>query len=121
MGSRVALLFRFNDIRVSTAIMNEIGPPQYVHMYVDKSRLRLYIRACEWDADAFRVNRRAIRNTSTGYSMHSKEIMNMLFDLMKLENRDICIKCWHQIVDYRTIEVDLNDYRETDKHNMGRR
>ncbi len=117
---RVALLFRFNEIRVSTSIMEQIGPPKFVHMYVDKNRLRLYIRACEYDPDAFGVNRRAIKNTSTGYCMHSKDIMGMLFNLMNLDDKNLCLRCWHQVIDSKTIEVDLNDYRETDKHNMGR-
>lgn len=112
---RVALLFRFDEIRVSTSLIRDIGFPRHIHIYVDRSRLRIYIRACRKDPDAFSVNRKAVLNTSTGYSLHSPKIMNMLFDLLSLEDRQLCIRCSHKQVDSKTLEVELENYTVTDR------
>ncbi len=115
---RVALLFPYDAIRVSTSIMTDIGFPQYVHLYLERSKHKLYIRACDKAPDAFRINRKAVRNTKTGYSIASQRIMDMLFGLMALDNRELCVKCAHRQIDPVTIEVDLDDFVSTHRGDL---
>lgn len=107
---RVVLRFRFNEIRVSTSIIEELGLPAYFHVYLAKDRLKMYIRACKKDADAYRVNKNTVMDVKTGYSIYSVILMKELFDLMHIEDRMCCVICPHRIVDSKTIEVDLSDY-----------
>ena len=118
---RVALLFPYDQIRISSSILIDIGSPQYIRIFVDKTRRKLYIRACEKAPDAFFVSRAAIEHRHTGLSIASVSILPMLFDFLGLEDRSLCIRFRHRQVDYKTIEVDLDDYRPTHKEKKEKR
>ena len=115
---RVTLRFRYNQIRISTSIIKDIGLPEYIHIYVLKDPLRMYIRACEKDADAFHVYRNAQIEPKNGFSISSLALMRILASVMGLEDKDFCCNCNYRQVDSDTIEVDLFDYTPVEVRKM---
>ena len=116
--SRVTLRFRYNQIKISTSLIKDIGLPEYIHIYISKDSLKMYIRACEKDTDAFHVYRDGQTNPKNGFCISSLALMRILASVMGLNDKDFCCNCNHRQVDSETIEVDLFDYTPIEVRKM---
>lgn len=110
---RVALLFKYDQIRVSTSIMLEIGCPRHVICMLDRNNRVLYLRASRMHRDAFPVTVSTYRNSSTGFSICSWKLLRMIRSVMPAGCACDNVRCAHWFPDPVTIGIRLDEWTPT--------
>lgn len=111
MGTEVgmSIYFRANRIRFRNKLIQELGNPTYIHLFIDGKDKIMYVQTCDRDKDAFKMYYREDSNSENFY-INAKVLMQYLAKVIGVPKDSVSLRFEGILLDEHTIMIALDEY-----------
>lgn len=107
----MSVYFRSNRIRFRNKAIDDLGKPEYIHLFIDSRDKIMYIQSCERDKDAFKLYYRKDSNEENFY-IAAKILMQYLARVIGVEEDSPSLRFDGILLDENTVMIALDEYEE---------
>lgn len=104
----VSLYYRRDKLRLRYKLLEALGTPDYVHLYIQKEQKKMYIEACGRDNNAF-LCQKDDGSWDGGCYINSKILLQFLSNLMG-EDGTWSVRLTATVIQEGLAEIDLEEY-----------